>query len=177
METRIELSKSKIVLMFLGALAFVAASIWFLTNPEKFAKVFFNLDFAVYTIAILGISFFGLIAVLLFKKIFNSKPGILINSAGITDNSSALSAGFIPWEDISAIESKRITNQKFIIIILKNPENYLEKIQNKFKQRAMQMNYKMSNSPINISANSLKISFDDLYEVLNKALSENSKTV
>ncbi|WP_417429760.1 STM3941 family protein [Halpernia sp.] len=175
METKIDLSKSKLSLMFFGCILFVAGSIWFLSNPSKFSNAVFHSEIAIYIVGILGLVFFGICGFYIFKKMIDKNPGIIINYHGITDNSSGLSAGFIPWEDINAIEMTTITNQKFIVIILKNPENYIDKVKSKFKQRAMRINYKISNSPVNISANSLKINFNKLYELLNQSLLENNK--
>ena len=177
MERKIELSKRKITSLLIGSLLFVAMSSWFIYRPEKFSKALFNSELAVYIVGSVGILFFGLCAFFIFQKLISKQVGFIINKEGITDNSSGLSVGFIHWGEINSFEIYQITTQKFISVILKDPENYINKIDGKLKKSAMRLNYKTSLSPINISPNSLKINFDELYQLLNTNLIEYKDSV
>lgn len=170
MERKIELSKIKLVFNFIGALLFVILGFWFILKPATFSKNLFVLEILVYFVGFASILFFGLVAILVFKKLLNKKPGFIISAKGITDNSSGISAGFISWEEINSFQITQVFAQKFIAIILKDPEHYLSQVEGKFKKRSMKLNYKTSKSPVNISTNSLKISFGELLQLLNEGL-------
>lgn len=106
----IPLSKGKLVLMFAGSLLFVAAGFWFIKAPETFTETIFKPSPTL--IIILGyasIIFFGLCAVFIFRKLFDTKAGVVIDDKGIHDNSSGVSAGFIPWSDISNISTIEVS--------------------------------------------------------------------
>lgn len=85
--------------------------------------------------------FCGIISVLIFIKLFDSKPGLIINEKGIIDNSSGLSAGLVLWFDIENLIVVKVNNQKFIMVILRNPQYYLNKITNRMKRKGMEINY------------------------------------
>ncbi len=162
----IPLSKTKMTLSFLGSLMFVGLGLWLLTNlPKRNIGLFCN-PTVIFIAGLAALIFFGLIAVIIFRKLIAKKPGLTVNRKGITDNSSGVSAGLIPWADIQEIKISKVMNQKFLMLIVKNPEYYLNKVTNPLKRSVMKMNYKTYGSPISISSNALQTNFEDLYKLL-----------
>jgi len=157
----IPLSKGKLIILFVGSLLFVAAGFWFIKQPETITQ----------TVAMPPAI---LILIFIFKKFFDTKAGIIINRNGIYDNSSGVSAGFIPWGDISNISTMEISKQKLIMIEVINPEVYINRQTNFIAKKASAINHKMYGSPINISANSLQYKFDDLYYTLRERWQQNT---
>ena len=51
----------------------------------------------IFALGLIYAIFFGIIAVSMIQKISEKKAGLVINKQGVTDNSSGLSIGFIPW--------------------------------------------------------------------------------
>ncbi|MBE0462093.1 MAG: STM3941 family protein [Halomonadaceae bacterium] len=168
-ERVIELNKVKIILLTLGAFAFVLLGVWFLfmdiQTIESQRK--FNSPTLVYGVGVVSIVFFGLCGLIGVKKLFDNSPGLIINSEGVLDNSSGVSAGMIPWDDIVSIGEYQIQKQKFISIQVKDAEIYANN-GNALKRMANRANIKMCGTPVNISANSLKISYDDLLEIIDE---------
>lgn len=161
-EIKIPLSKAKMILGLLGSLGFVALGIWL---------VFFVADIG-FRGVIAGwasIIFFGLCATFFAFKVFDSKPGLIINSEGILDNSSALESELIKWEEIEGIGEIEVKNQKFIQIFLKNPEAHIAKHKGYVKY-LMKINYKWYGSPVNIGAHSLKTNFKSLKTAIQQKL-------
>ena len=78
-------------------------------------------------------------------------------SKGITDNSSALAFGFIPWMDIDNIYIDSSMGNEFIEIVLNNEEYYLKK-QHGLKKLVVLGNKKMKHQPVCITLNSTGIS-------------------
>ncbi|MDP5138574.1 hypothetical protein ORJ04_21745 [Rheinheimera baltica] len=168
-EKVIELSKVKIILLTLGAVAFVLLGVWLLSMDAKTieSQRKFNSPILVYGIGVVSIVFFGLCGFIGIKKLFDKSPGLIINSEGILDNSSGVSAGIIPWAEIVGIGEYQIHKQKFISIQVKDPEKYVN-TGNALKRMANRANIKMCGTPVNISANSLKINYDDLLKIITE---------
>lgn len=154
----IPLSKKKIVLLMLGALGFVALGAWVLAVADEIPRR----DPAVLRAAgIVAIVFFGFASVYALRKLFDAAPGLIINSRGIVDNSSAIAAGLIPWEQITELTVTTVQSQRLLTIHVRSPDLFLT--QGNFMRRmAAKVNYKHYGSPVQISANALKVSFDEL---------------
>ena len=159
---KIPLSKGKLVLLLAGALLFVILGLWFIKQPEIFRKGVA----LIIAIGYAAVIFFGICAIFIFRKLFDTKAGIILDDKGIHDNSSGVSAGFIPWGDITNISTIEVSRQKLIMIEVNNPDDYINRQTNFIAKKAAAINHKMYGSPISITATSLKYSFDDLYYTL-----------
>lgn len=168
---RKEISKSKLKLfkLLLIAIAFVSASLWMIISGgagNRYGEISTKFwGFA-------GITFFGVCLVLILWKFFDTKPGLIIDGKGITDNSSLVSVGFIPWNDILGIYECTVSEQKFLTIFVKDPDKYLM-CKSIIKRTMLKMNMKMCGTPITISASGLKCDLDDLERILKSSF--NSK--
>ncbi len=118
------------------------------------------------TLGLFSLIIFVGIAIILLKHLLDNKSGLIISKRGIVDNSSLLSIGFISWSDISDIKISNINNQKSVIFIFNNPQDYIKSVSNKLKRKVMEMNYKDTGYPISITTRSLKTSYRNLQELL-----------
>jgi hypothetical protein len=168
----IPLSKKKLFLILLGAIGFVLIGLWFLINPPISSHQIFGLSSIYPIVGFISVLFFGLGAIAIFSKISDKKAGLIINCQGIIDNSSGVSAGLVSWKDIQEIKVAQVMNQKFLMLIVENPQDYLAKVTNTIKRKGMELNYKTYGSPISISASSLKINFDELHKLLIDKMKE-----
>lgn len=117
---KIPLSKTKLILMFLGCILFIVAGLLFINNPAKYESFIMRSQTIIFFSGWASVLFFGFISFFIFKKILDKSPGVIICEEGILDNSSFVSAGFIPWGEILKIEETKVVNQKFINIIVKD---------------------------------------------------------
>jgi hypothetical protein len=140
-----------------------------LVNQPKISTQILGNQRTIFSVA--SILFFGLVAITIFRKFLDQKPGLIINRKGIIDNSSGLSAGTILWKDIQEITILQVRNQKFLIVIVLNPQEYIDKMSNSIKRNVMKINYKSYGSPISISANPLQTDFDKLYKLISEKMS------
>lgn len=165
----IALSKGKLLLSTLGAFAFVAIGFWFVLAPPT--RTGSSLESTLLMVlGLVAILFFGGIAILVISKLFDSSPGLIIDEQGLMDNSGGLSAGQILWEDIEDISLLQIQRQRLILILVKNPQDYLDRQSNGWKRKLMAMNYRQYGTPLSISTNGLKISFAELLEILKQQM-------
>lgn len=168
----VPLSKLKLVLIFIGSLFFVAIGLWFVISTSINSNNFMDDQFVLLIIGIVSILFFGIVFIFIARKLFDNKPGLVINSMGLVDNSSGVSGGEILWEDIESFSVIEIHRQKLIMLHVKNPQDYIDKQTSSFKRKMMQVNYNMYNTPLSITSNTLQIKFDDLLNILNLYLKE-----
>ncbi|MDR2222926.1 MAG: hypothetical protein LBE34_09310 [Flavobacteriaceae bacterium] len=165
-EIIIPLSKAKMALLMFACFVFVALGVCFVFAPPQGNHAIYNNPYILFVIGIASIILFTFFAILYIKKMFDPKPGLIINNQGIWDNATAVSAGLIPWKDILSIEEVEAYSQKFILVVVSNPEEYLNKVTNSFKRKAIEANFKQYGTPISISANGLKISKNQLIKLL-----------
>ncbi|WP_277017047.1 STM3941 family protein [Flavobacterium lindanitolerans] len=168
----IKLSRKKMILALLGSFLFVIMGIWMVVSHKEMNSIFLKFPLAVLILGILSILFFGFLAILIIKKLSSQTDGLIISSEGITDNSSAISAGFIPWTEITAITETSYAGQAFVIIVIKNPEEFIAAQKSSFKRKAMTANHKSFGGAVSISANSLQTTHKNLKKILVEKLTE-----
>ena len=159
----VPLSRVKISLILLGSAAFVTMSLWLWMNAGLIPR---RNPLYVQGVAALGIAFFGLCGLYAFFKLFDMAPGLVIDSKGIIDNSSGVSAGRIPWSEIQGFHTTTVQRQRFLTIDVKDPDKYVQRAPF-VKRQLVGVNAKYFGGPIQISANALKINFDELLKVAN----------
>ncbi len=163
----IQLSKTKLILTFLGSCLFVVLAIFLVKNPENFRNANVVMTRLV---GILGICFFGLIVLTVPRKLFDKKPGLILDENGIIDNSSMKGFGTILWKDIISIRPIKVTRTtNLLLIFVSNPEKYSEN-PNFFIQYLRKVGMKMYGTPITISSNALKCNFTELEGLINERL-------
>ena len=166
----IPLSKSKLIKNLLGSIVFVVAGLWLLIFQPSVSNSVFNSPLVKYGGGILAVLFGALGIIYFSKKLTDKKPGLIIDEKGVVDNASAVAAGFIPWSDIDHIETAKVMKQEFLMLIVKNPGDYLSKQKNMLKRKSMEMNLKHYGSPITISTHGLKYDMDQLKIIMDNSL-------
>jgi hypothetical protein len=114
-----------------------------------------------------SIAFFGLVFVTVVPKLLDPRPGLVIDKDGILDNSSALSAGMVPWAEITGFEVTTVKSQTFLTILLANPDRFVER-GGPIGRFVKRMNRKLYGSPVQISARTLAIGFDQLVALVEQ---------
>ena len=166
-QVEVPLSKQKLFLMLIGSIIFVTIGFWFLISPPKISNPVLGNPVLIAITGLGSILFFGLGIFIFIKKLSDKSPGLIITGEGFTDNSSGVSAGFVSWRDLLEIKETVVFNQKLLMFIVKNPENYINRQPNPLKRKAMEVNYKSFGSPISVSANGLECDFNELKTLLD----------
>ncbi|HWJ29515.1 MAG TPA: STM3941 family protein [Flavisolibacter sp.] len=176
-EQRIEipLNKTKILVMLLGALMFVAIGIWFVVDPPEIDNSYWGNPTRLAIAGYAAIAFFGICAAYFISKLPDKKPGLIIDETGLIDNSSGIAAGHILWTDIENISALEIHKQRLVMLEVRNPQDYIDRQKNFLKRKSMAMNYKMYGTPLSISANGLKIPFPELLGIITRKLQEKKR--
>ena len=167
----IPLSKRKLLLFFSISIIVVWLGVQFVIDPAAFAVPFRYSPRIVFITGLVGVPFFGLVAIVTLRKLLDKKAGLIVNKEGIIDNASGVSAGLILWSDIREIKIWG-SDEKCLMIIVKNPQDYIDNATNPFKRGMMKSNHKSYGSPISISASALQTNFDDLHQLLLEKMKE-----
>ncbi|MES2789705.1 MAG: STM3941 family protein [Planctomycetota bacterium] len=159
-ETAIALSKAKLVQNFVGCVAFVVCGILIWC---------FNGSFQARVAGVFCAGFFGLCGLCSCLKLFDRRPGLIIDREGLVDNSSGIAAGRIPWNEITGIRLSCIERQEFLTIDTVDPQKYIRR--GTFFHRMLNVgNNALVGGPINISSHSLDISLCELCRILEDAM-------
>jgi len=126
-EVVIKTNKLKIAGFIALSLFFVVLGVWVLFYVPVVKILSLNISIFLKSIGFFVIAFFGTIAGVIFKEMFNKPYGIKINEKGIYDNSSVINSGLIKWENIDRIEVDKIHNQNLIRIIVNNPNYFINR--------------------------------------------------
>ena len=136
-----------------------------LRESRRYVPVFHDAVF------IAAIVFFGFGVWICLKTILSTKPAVSISEKGICDN---VSFGMIEWEDVAGFRKVRVQKQDYILILLENPEKYIEKF-NFFKQKWLSLNLKQYGTPVMIHTGNLKINQKELLNMVRKEWAEYKK--
>ena len=173
----IPLSKNKLFLGIGGSILFVVLGVWLFLNADGFQEYSMRLlrnPMVIKGAGILAILFFGATGIYGFRKLFDKKVGLIIDSNGITDNSNASSVGLIEWNDISEIKTQQVMSTKFLLINVTDPEKYIGKVKSGMKARLMRTNMKMYGTPLSITSNTLKYDFEKLEQLIQTEFERNN---
>lgn len=172
----IPLSKNKLFLGIGGSILFVVLGIWLFINADGFQENSMRLlrnPMVIKGAGILAILFFGATGIYGFRKLFDKKIGLIIDSNGITDNSNASSVGLIEWNDIYGIKKQQVMSTKFLLINITDPEKYIGKVKSGMKAKLMRTNMKMYGTPLSITSNTLKYDFEKLEQLIQTEFERN----
>lgn len=162
----ISLAKTKIIGFFVSTIVFIALGILFICNPETFTSPIMRSPGIIKASGIVCVVFFGLCLFFITRKLFDNKPGLIIDQYGITINTNAINVGLVEWRDITGIEKKHVMSNKFLILHTNYPEKYIDRAKNVIAKQTMTLNNKTYGSPISIISNSLNLDFEDLEKLI-----------
>jgi hypothetical protein len=167
-ETAIPFSRGKLVLLVLIAVGFVLLGLWLFQMSD--AELLPNHDpIFVRAIALSCIVFFGACGLVGARKLFDRRPGLQFTSAGVIDNSSGVSAGLIPWSEITGLGVFQFRRSRSIVIKVTDPQKYAA-AGGLLRRPLNQANIKLCGSPVVVTSSTLKIGFDELYALFEAYL-------
>lgn len=171
---KIEISKRKLMVLLLGGIGFVFFSIWFIVKPADFVNFLTRSEAIVFTVGVVGSIVFGFATIILFIKLFDKKPGLIIDQEGITDNTTVSPVGLILWNDITKIEVKKINSINILLIYLQNPTDYISKA-NWINRFGLKNNMKTYGTPVTITSLGMQCSFKELTNLVLESYKLNKK--
>jgi hypothetical protein len=150
---------SKMLLLGLASLLFVGVSVFMVMNAEEMELS----SVLVIALSFLCIPFFSVGFIYTMYRTFHRKPSLVVDEGGITDNSSAISVGFVRWNDIKEMFLYEFMGQKFLGIVPKDEQAFFATM-SPVKRRLMQVNNRMVKAPVNITQNTVSMPLEKVLE-------------
>jgi len=172
-ETIIGLSRAKLLRLILASCAFVALGAWMLsTDAEEIRSgrsfnFLFREPWFVYGAGLASVIFFGACGLYGFIKLFDKRPGLILDSSGVFDNASGVAAGFIPWSEVSGAGVYEVYGQKMLGIGVSDPQKYINR-GGALKRALNKAGYRMTGNPVAVSSVALKIDFKELVSLFER---------
>lgn len=123
------------------------------------------ISFLISIIGVICSLFCALCTIYIIYRCLSKKPLLIVNEKGIVDNSSALGAGLIEWNEIKDIEIRRLMGQEFIGIIPYDLEKVLSR-SSKLKRFFIKVNKKMGYAPISIGKSNIYMDLEELKGII-----------
>lgn len=174
-ETIIPLNRTKIWLIAAGSLLLAAVGVWFLVIDT--AAIGSLTDPGIlHGIGLLGVAFFVGVGAVAVGKLRQSAAGLILNQEGVTDLSSGVAVGFVPWSDITGFDAHEARGQKFLSIMVRNPEAYVDR-GSAVAQTMNAQNLKIHGTPITIPVSALRVYADELWTLINAYFDEHRQEI
>ncbi|PID89925.1 MAG: hypothetical protein CSA97_05575 [Bacteroidetes bacterium] len=158
----IPLSRRKLLLAVGGVLLFVVAGVWLILKEDfSIHSRFYGYEWLAKTIGVVAILWFGPMGLYLLWKLFDRRPGVVIEERGIIDNGNATSVGLIAWGDIVGIARQDGKKARILLVMVRNPEEYIAR-GNRVQRYLMRSNMRWYGTPLSVSVASLGCSLDEL---------------
>ena len=173
----IALGRKKMLLLIGEYLLVIAMGIWLLTLDAVRIEMDgpFRSPALVYGAGLLAVTAFGLFTIMVARRLFDRRPGLVLSSLGVLDNSSANSVGFVPWSEIVGLGVHETFNQKMLVVKVADPKKYFDG-GDRLARYLRKSSHKMCGSPVIINATALKIGFDELSAMFHQYLSKYGRT-
>lgn len=164
---RIKKNLTKIILLLIGSAIFGVLCLNMFLNPDEYVSFIFRSTLFIKIFGLIGSVFTFIGIVLIVIKNIKKNYGLLITEDGIIDNSSVGSIGLILWKDVKKISQRKFMSTQFLLIDVRNPNEYLDKAKNKFILSLLKSNLRIYGTPLAISSVALKCNFDELKTILD----------
>jgi hypothetical protein len=170
-EVCIALNKRKLIYLFIGSIVFLAGGAWLWAHPLSFR--FHELSVNGSAVALIVIFFSTLCAILALKRLFDGRPGLIVDSLGLVDNSGR--NGRIAWEEIVGFRVVEIVpKQRILVVDVTDPQKYI-RCGGPLRQVMQKVGAQFTGSPINISAAPLRMDFDEMVDLIGQMFERHRK--
>jgi len=109
--------------------------------------------------------FFGCCAAFFIWQLFDSRPRLKIDDAGINDRT--LGVGVIPWVEITDAYVKSIKGNDFVCLIVRDPTIWTSKF-SPVQKRLISVNRSMGFQELNINLSGIKANTSQIHELILK---------
>lgn len=112
-----------------------------------------------------GMLFFGLCGGWILSRLFSHRVSLILDRDGLLDNSSAIPAGKIIWEQISRIGITTVSSQRFLGIDVKERSSLVSS-GSTFRRWVDETNSDITGFPVNIPATTIDRTLEELHDLI-----------
>ena len=158
-------NRTKLFLILLGGVALTATATWILVDQDVAPLM-------VRIAAWGGVPFFGTASLYLIFRLLRHRASVVLSDTGFTENSSMVSVGYVPWQDVASVEVFAIRNQKMVGVALKDHDKFLARL-GMVRKALASVNTAMGFPLIVIPESSISVSAEDLVRQMDRMRSAN----
>ena len=118
--------------------------------------------------SVIVLLFFMVLAGTFAKNVKSVSAGLTINRKGIDDQANSISSGLIYWKDIKGISKIKTPSAKYILVLVKKPQKYIDNAKNSAIKRLLNHNLTNYKTPIVINVTALQTNLDDLEVIITE---------
>jgi hypothetical protein len=107
------------------------------------------------------VGLFALSGVLTVRSALSRAPALVVDHTGITDRTSALAAGFVPWSEVTGLSTWSHEGQTVVVVGVADPEAVLARV-GPVARRLMRVNTGLC--PVTLATTALPLSAGQLVE-------------
>lgn len=163
--------KKSLWLTVLGVLAVAASVSFFFVDYRHTTSVFRT------ALGTAGVLFFGTCLVNIIRRLVINRLFLIIDRRGICVDTLNAPNSRVEWKHIEGFTEETISSQKFIIIRVNNPMDYIEHETSTWRRNTMKLNLKYNGSPFHIATHAAQLSHSQLWELLRESLREYKTTI
>jgi hypothetical protein len=116
--------------------------------------------------SVIVLLFFMVLAGTFAKNVKSTSAGLTISRKGIDDQANSISSGLIYWKDIKGISKIKTPSSKYILVMVKKPQKYIENAKNNAIKRLLNHNLANHKTPIVINVTALQTNLDELEGII-----------
>ncbi len=147
----------KILFLFALSLIMVAASAWLtLTLPVAVLT---------WPVGLAGIGFFGLAGGWLLSRLFSNRVSLVLTQEGLLDNSTALPAGRIAWDQIVRVGITTVEKQRFLGIDVRD-RSLLTSSDSAFRRWIKDSSVALAGYPVNVPSTVIDRTLEELHDLI-----------
>ena len=169
---KIKFHKGILLWLVLFSLGMIAISLRFIISPpENSSQLLLSNPYTAALLGIIMVIVFTPMVFFLLSSLIHVGDAVVIDKKGITDNSSIVALGFIPWKDIAYIDMYQVKKHKHVRLHLLNDKEYLNKIHSPVKRLFFKINNWDKNGyyRVSISTTYLRCKYEDLDKNIREA--------
>ena len=169
---KIKLSKKKIYKSIIFLVLFLLICLLFVFNPDTFTSSLFRSKYLIFLIGLSGIIFSILYLYPIISKLCKLNIGLEINENGLINNTEYLNLGLIKWSDVNNVRIKEFGKGKYLLLDLKNEDEYLKKLSSIIFKFYAKFNKVQYGTIVHVTHSTLECSFEELENLIHKTFEE-----
>jgi hypothetical protein len=166
---KISLRKGKLAgLLLLILTLLIPVGYWALTVEVSVLAAEGRSSFLVRSIGALLVFSGALLVAVSLPRLISSAPALVLDETGLSDNTTILGNGHIPWSDIREFHFGEAEHQRLLFVIVDQPHQYLGNKSGLTRMLARARERRGDPSPFSIPTKHLAISESELSEHLTR---------
>lgn len=125
------------------------------------------LDLVARGLAAIGVFACAITGLFAARRLFDRTPGLILDPMGIVDNSNAIGAGRVGWDEITEIRVTQAGRQRFLTILVTDPRKFIDR-GGSLRRTLYEANARKSGSPVNVTLRTLGIRPDALVALVSE---------